>query len=106
LTDEAERHIALASVFSAWCGQDLEAFSSWLKQQKPGIEKDIGIEQLADVLITSDPADMLSEILTMQNPARLKRSLTLHYQDWNLIEPQAAAAWLKLHPKAVRLMTP
>ena len=54
LNDEAERHIALASVFSAWCGQDMEAFSAWLKQQKPSIEKDIGIEQLADVLITSN----------------------------------------------------
>lgn len=106
LNDETERHIALASVFSAWCGQDLEAFSAWLKQQKPGIEKDIGIEQLADVLISTKPADMLSEILTMQNQARLQRSLTLHYQDWKLIQPQAAEAWLKLHPNAVRLMPP
>jgi hypothetical protein len=106
LNDEAERHIALASVFSAWCGQDMDSFSAWLKQQKPGIEKDIGIEQLADVLITSNPAEMLSKILTIQNPARLQRSLTLHYQDWKLIQPQAAEAWLKLHPNAVRLMTP
>ena len=106
LTDEAERDNALASVFAAWCGQNLEAFTAWLKQQKPGIEKDIGIEQLAEVLISSNPAAVLSEILTMQDPARLQRALTLHYQDWKLTEPQEAAAWLKLHPEAVKLMTP
>jgi hypothetical protein len=106
LTDEAERDNALASVFAAWCGQNLEAFTAWLKQQKPGIEKDIGIEQLAEVLISSNPAAALSEILTMQDPSRLQRALTLHYQDWKLTEPQEAAAWLKLHPEAVKLMTP
>jgi hypothetical protein len=106
LTDEAERHIALASVFSAWCGQDLEAFSAWLKQQKPGIEKDVGIEQLADVLISSNPAAVLSDILTMQDQARLKRTLTQHYQDWKLSAPEAAEAWLKQHPETVKLMTP
>ena len=106
LTDETERNNALASVFSAWCSQDLEAFSVWLKQQKPGIEKDIGIEQLAEVLISSNPAAVLTEILTMQDPPRLKRALTLHYQDWKLTEPQAAELWLKQHPEAVKLMNP
>lgn len=106
LSDEPERHNALEAVFAAWCGQDLEAFSAWLKQQQPGIEKDLGIEQLAGILIISNPAAALSELLTMQNPSRLQRSLTQNYQDWKLNEPQAAEAWLKQHPKAVRLMTP
>jgi hypothetical protein len=106
LTDETERHNSLASVFSAWLGQDLEAFTAWLKQQQPGIEKDIGIEQLADLLSPSNPAAALIDVLTMQDPSRLQRSLTQHYQDWKLNEPQAAEAWLKLHPQAVKLMTP
>ncbi|MDP1590791.1 MAG: hypothetical protein Q8M07_23755 [Prosthecobacter sp.] len=106
LTDETERHNALEAVFSAWCGLDLEAFAAWLKQQKPGIEKDLGIEQMAGILIISNPAAALSEILTMQNPARLQRALTQHYQNWKLNEPQAAETWLKQHPEAVKLMTP
>jgi hypothetical protein len=106
LTDETERHNALASVFAAWCSQDLEAFSTWLKQQKPALEKDIGIEQLAEVWISSNPTAVLREILTMQDPSRLKRALTLHFQDWKLTEPRAAEVWLKQHPEAVKLMTP
>ena len=106
LADETERHNALASVFAAWCGQDLEDFSAWLKQQKPGIEKDIAIEQLADVLITTSPAAALSEVLTMQAPDRRQRALTLHYQNWKLTEPLAAEAWLKLHPEAAKFMSP
>jgi hypothetical protein len=106
LADETERHNALASVFSAWCGQDLEDFSAWLKQQKPSIEKDIAIEQLADVLITTSPAAALSEVLTMQAPDRRQRALTLHYQNWKLTEPLAAEAWLKLHPEAAKFMSP
>jgi hypothetical protein len=106
LTDESERHNALASVFDGWCELNLETFTAWVKQQTPGIEKDIGIEQSAEVLIVSNPATALSEILTMQDQARLKRTITQHFQDWKLTEPQAADAWLKQHPQAVQLMTP
>jgi hypothetical protein len=106
LTDESERHNALASVFGVWSELNLEAFTVWLKQQTPSIEKDIGLEQLADVLIVSNPATALSEILTMQDQARVKCQLTLHFQDWKLTEPQAAEAWLKQHPKAAKLMMP
>jgi hypothetical protein len=42
----------------------------------------------------------------MQDTPRLKRALTLHYQDWKLTEPQAAELWLKQHPEAVKLMNP
>jgi hypothetical protein len=106
LTDESERHNALASVFGGWSELNLEAFTVWLKQQTPSIEKDIGLEQLADVLIVSNPATALSEILTMQDQARVKCQLTLHFQDWKLTESQAAEAWLKQHPKAAKLMMP
>lgn len=106
LADETERHSAFESIFITWGNQDLETFNAWLKQQKPGIEKDIGIEQLAGILILSNPAAALGEVLTMQTPARRQRALTQHYQDWKLNEPQAAEAWLKLHPEAVKLMTP
>ena len=106
LTEESERHNALASVFGGWSELNLEAFTVWLKQQTPSIEKDIGLEQLADVLIVSNPATALSEILTMQDQARVKCQLTLHFQDWKLTESQAAEAWLKQHPKAAKLMMP
>ena len=106
LNDESERHNALASVFDGWCELNLETFTAWVKQQTPGIEKDIGIEQLADVLIVSSPATALSEIVTMQDQARMNRTLTQHFQDWKLTEPQAAETWLKQHPKTVQLMTP
>jgi hypothetical protein len=42
----------------------------------------------------------------MQDQARVKCQLTLHFQDWKLTEPQAAEAWLKQHPKAAKLMMP
>ncbi len=78
----------------------------WLKDQKSGIEKDIGIEQAAVILMSSSPAAVLNEVLNMQSPERRQRTLTQHYQDWKLNEPLAAEAWLKQHPEAVKIMTP
>jgi hypothetical protein len=106
LADETERHTSLESIFITWGTQNLEMFHTWLKEQKPGVEKDIGIEQLAALLSPTNPAAALSEVLTMQNPARRQRALTQHYQDWKLSEPLAAEAWLKQHQEAVKLMTP
>ncbi len=106
LKDETERYSSLESIFMSWGTQDMESFNAWLKQQQPGIERDIGIEQMAVILIPTNPAAALSEVLTMLTAARRQRALTQHYQDWKRNEPQAAEAWLNEHPEVVKLVTP
>jgi hypothetical protein len=106
LTDETERYISLESIFMSWGILDLEAFQAWLKKLQPGIEKDIGIEQMAVILLPTNPAAALSEVLSMVTAARRQRTLTQHYQDWKRNEPQAADAWLKDHPEVVKLVSP
>ena len=106
LTDETERYGSLESIFMSWGTQDLESFNTWLKQLQPGIEKDIGIEQMAVILIPTNPATALSEVLTMVTAARRQRTLTQHYQDWKRNEPQAAEAWLKDHQEVIKLVRP
>lgn len=101
-----ERALALEMLFEAWCSTDLDRVALWVKQQPPGLEKDLGTEQVAGMLIATDPPEALNMLLSMQNKSRLQQNLTRYFEDWKQREAAAAENWLKNHPAAVKLLNP
>ncbi|HBJ82721.1 MAG TPA: hypothetical protein DDZ88_02375 [Verrucomicrobiales bacterium] len=101
-----ERGMALENLFDIWCRSDLDNAALWVKEQPPGVEKDLGTEQVAGMLISSDPPAALGMLLSMQDKGRLQQSLTRNFEDWKQREAGAAENWLRNHPAAVKLLNP
>lgn len=99
-----ERALALEMLFEVWCSTDLDQVALWVKQQPPGLEKDLGTEQVAGMLVATDPPAALNMLLSMQNKSRLQQNLTRCFEDWKQREAAAAQNWLKNHPAAVKIL--
>lgn len=106
LQPQEKRMSALEIIFEIWSLSDLPACKAWVRKQKAGLEKDIGLSQLADTLMESDPEEAAELGLLIDSPTVQKRSLTQIIEKWKSNEPEKANAWAQKHPNVLNSVNP
>ncbi len=91
-----ERTQALAIILQTWSMTDNSVFSSWLDQQKPGLEKDLGLEQVARMMIHTNPQAAMNAATSISNPVKQKELSSQLMGGWKAIAPEEAAKWSPL----------
>ena len=106
LQPESERINATQSILQAWAVVDSEQFSRWASEQPPGLDKDLGAVQLADLLARQDENAALQALMNLQNPALRQGAMLEMFEDWKSRDEDAANAWLQKNPAAAAAMKP
>lgn len=88
-----ERIQALEIILQTWSMIDKEHFNSWLGQQNPGLEKDLGLEQMARMLINADPEAAMKAARLISNPVRQQTVSSELFEQWKARAPDEAAKW-------------
>jgi hypothetical protein len=68
-------------------------FNSWLGEQRPSLEKDLGLEQMARMIINTNPEAAMKSALSISNPVRQKEVSSQLLEQWKAASPDEAAKW-------------
>lgn len=106
LQPQEKRMSALEIIFETWSLADLTTCKAWVDKNDPGIEKDIGLGQLAYVLMESDPEAAASLGISIGDSGVQKTTLTRIIENWKTREPEKVKAWLQNNPSVLKLVAP
>jgi hypothetical protein len=88
-----ERTQAFEIIMQTWYMTDNLRFNSWLGEQTPSLEKDLGLEQMARMIINTNPEAAMKSALSISNPVRQKEVSSQLLEQWKAASPDEAAKW-------------
>jgi hypothetical protein len=104
LTSSDSNLAALDIILESWALSDFAACQSWVQQQKDGLEKNIGLCKLANVLSDSEPEAAVELSRTISDSALQKNCLAQVLENWKLNSKEKSEAWIQQHPQILKLL--
>jgi hypothetical protein len=104
LTSKDSHLAALDIILENWALSDFAACQSWVKQQKDGLEKNIGLCKLANVLTDSEPEAAAELSLAISDSALQKKCIVQLLESWKQSSKEKSEAWIQQHPRILKLL--